>query len=335
MLESCQRMQRKFISDETIIKKGENSMISIFFVRHAQSEHDWEDDRTRPLTQEGKMDALLVKSFLVDKKIDSFYSSPYQRSIDTLVESAEHFDKEIYTDERFRERERGIEGNKHGMLQKRWADHQYHENGGESIKMVQERNIAAVKDILRNNENTSIVVGTHGTALSTILNYYDKSFNCDSFIRIIDWMPYIIELDFEGESLVGMKEHLHIQKDFKGKMEYNKPDAESVLGKIVTVTVDRALGSYHPTHKDMYYPINYGYVEGIMAPDGEEQDAYIIGIDVPVEMFTGKIIAIVHRNNDVEEKWVVCPKNMDFSVEEIRKQIDFQEQYFESRIRME
>lgn len=57
----------------------------------------------------------------------------------------------------------------------------------------------------------------------------------------------------------------------------------------------------------MYYPINYGYVEGIMAPDGEEQDAYIGVDDEAVEKFIDKIIAVVHRNDDVEEKWVVAP----------------------------
>ena len=62
-----------------------------------------------------------------------------------------------------------------------------------------------------------------------------------------------------------------------------------VIGRTVTVTVDRPLGSYQPEHKDMYYPINYGYVEGIMAPDGEEQDAYILGVDEAIEKFTGKI----------------------------------------------
>ena len=57
----------------------------------------------------------------------------------------------------------------------------------------------------------------------------------------------------------------------------------SVIGKIVTVTVDRPMGSYHPEHKDMYYPVNYGYIEGIIAPDGEEQDAYILGVDKAVD----------------------------------------------------
>ena len=67
-----------------------------------------------------------------------------------------------------------------------------------------------------------IVVGTHGTALSTILNFYDKSFGCEDFLRIIDWMPYIIELDFEGDKLVGKYEHCHVEKEFKGKQRADK-----------------------------------------------------------------------------------------------------------------
>lgn len=108
---------------------------------------------------------------------------------------------------------------------------------------------------------------------------------------------------------------------------------KSIIGKIVTVTVDRPMGSYHPEHKDMYYPVNYGYIEGIIAPDGEEQDAYILGVDKAVDKFTGKIIAVVHRIDDVEEKWVVAPENMTFTKDEINRQIYFQEQYFNSEIR--
>lgn len=107
-----------------------------------------------------------------------------------------------------------------------------------------------------------------------------------------------------------------------------------MIGNIVKVTVDRPLGSYHPKHKDMYYPVNYGYVEGVMAPDGEEQDAYILGVYEPVKEFTGKIAAIIHRYDDVEEKWVVVPENMDFTKEQIMEQVYFQEQYFASEIRM-
>lgn len=80
--------------------------------------------------------------------------------------------------------------------------------------------------------------------------------------------------------------------------------------------------------------INYGYIEGVMAPDGEEQDAYILGVNEPVKKFTGKIIAIVRRKDGIEEKWVVVPDGVTFSKEEIRRQIHFQEQYFDSEIVM-
>lgn len=100
------------------------------------------------------------------------------------------------------------------------------------------------------------------------------------------------------------------------------------------VVVDRPLGSYHPKHKDIYYPINYGYIEGIIASDGEEQDAYILGIDEPVKEFVGKIIAIIHREDDIEEKLVVAPENIVFTKEEIMEQVHFQEKYFRSEVRV-
>ena len=107
-----------------------------------------------------------------------------------------------------------------------------------------------------------------------------------------------------------------------------------MIGSKVTVKIDRPLGSYHPKHKDIYYPINYGYIEGIMAPDGEEQDVYILGVDEPVEEFTGVVIAIIHRYDDVEEKWVVAPAGMTYTKQEIKEKIRFQEQYFDSEIMM-
>lgn len=102
----------------------------------------------------------------------------------------------------------------------------------------------------------------------------------------------------------------------------------------VKVKVDRPLGSCHPVYQDLHYPINYGYVEGIMAPDGEEQDVYILGVDVPLEEFTGRVIAVIHRLDDVEEKWVAAPEGKTFTEEEIREQVSFQEQYFQYEIRM-
>lgn len=192
-------------------------MTNVYFVRHAQPEHGWEDDRTRPLTQEGKRDCHIVLEFLKDKEIDIFYCSPYMRSIDTIADTAAFYEKEIITDERLREREKGVNGNCHGMFEKRWNDHDYHEEGGESIRMVQERNVEALKEILSDNPDKNIVIGTHGTALSTILNYYDPDFGCKDFLRIIDWMPYVVQLEFEGDELAAVKEHCYIEKEYKGK----------------------------------------------------------------------------------------------------------------------
>ena len=107
-----------------------------------------------------------------------------------------------------------------------------------------------------------------------------------------------------------------------------------IIGETVTVTVDRPLGSCHPNYPDLYYPINYGYIEGIIAPDGEEQDAYILGVNVPAETFTGTVIAIIHRNDDVEEKWVIAPEGLTFSKDEINAMVHFQEQFFDSHIEL-
>ena len=107
-----------------------------------------------------------------------------------------------------------------------------------------------------------------------------------------------------------------------------------MIGKTVTVTVDRPLGSYHPNHPDLNYPINYGYIEGIMAPDGEEQDAYILGMDIPLSSFTGTVIAIIRRKDDVEDKWVVAPEGMVFTKGQIKELTHFQEQYFDYYIEL-
>ena len=80
--------------------------------------------------------------------------------------------------------------------------------------------------------------------------------------------------------------------------------------------------------------MNYGYIPGIIARDGEEQDAYILGINEPVREFVGKVIAIIHRYDDVEEKWVVVPVDTNFTKDEIVQQVAFQEQYFHMEIRM-
>ncbi len=111
-------------------------------------------------------------------------------------------------------------------------------------------------------------------------------------------------------------------------------DYASVIGKTVTVTVDRPLGSRHPQHENIVYQLNYGFVQGVTAGDGEDQDAYILGIDTPVSVFTGRIIAVIQRSDDAEDKWVVAPENLIFTEKEIADQVFFQERYFRTKIWM-
>ncbi|MDO4364950.1 MAG: inorganic pyrophosphatase [Clostridia bacterium] len=94
------------------------------------------------------------------------------------------------------------------------------------------------------------------------------------------------------------------------------------------------MGSFHPEHKDLFYPVNYGYIEGLFAGDGEEQDAYVLGIDEPVAEFSGKVTAVVHRTDDVEDKWIVVPDGVTFTVDEIEKTVRFQEKYFSYTIEL-
>lgn len=196
----------------------DNAIITrIYFVRHALPVQEHEDDRTRPLTEEGMQDSDIVRDFFRDKRIDYFYCSPYTRSLDTLRSTAGYYHQEIKTDERLRERKSGSGQNNYEMFRKRWADHDFHEEGGESISMVQQRNIAALADIIKAHKGKNIVIGTHGTALSSILNYYEPEFSYSDFMRILNWMPYIIELDFDGTQLIRKTEHIHREKRHTGK----------------------------------------------------------------------------------------------------------------------
>lgn len=102
----------------------------------------------------------------------------------------------------------------------------------------------------------------------------------------------------------------------------------------VTVIIDRLLGSTHPDFPKTRYPVNYGYIPGIPASDGEEQDAYVLGVTKPVKYFTGELIAVIHRKNDMEDKWVVVPFHTHWTLETIREQTAFIEQYFDTTVLM-
>lgn len=139
------------------------------------------------------------------------------RSLDTIRDAAAAFGLPIVQDERLRERESGQGGNvslraEDSPLRRRWQDFSWHEPGGESIGQVQQRNIAALKEILEANPGKTMVIGTHGTALSSILNYYLPRFGCEDFLRIVDWMPYIVELTFDGQKFLTFREIAHVEK---------------------------------------------------------------------------------------------------------------------------
>lgn len=102
----------------------------------------------------------------------------------------------------------------------------------------------------------------------------------------------------------------------------------------ITARIDRPLGTAHPKHPDLIYRVNYGEVVGVPAPDGDWQDVYVLGVDVPVQTFTGRRIAVIHRRDDVEDKWVLAPEGMIFTAEEIMSAVRFQEQYFDSYVEM-
>ncbi len=105
------------------------------------------------------------------------------------------------------------------------------------------------------------------------------------------------------------------------------------LGKKVEIIMDRPLGSKHPEH-ELYYPLNYGYIENTTAGDGEEIDAYIIGEFDPLEIYNGIVVAIITREDDVEYKLVVCDRIGRYSKEQIQSLTEFQERFFKSQVIM-
>ena len=126
------------------------------------------------------------------------FSSPYKRAVDTIAGYAESAEHQIQTVEDFREREHAWVNDWLASVTKQWADFAYKLPGDESFEEVQRRNIAALNDVLGQHKNMTIVIGTHGFALSTILNYYDKSFGFNEFMDMVHITPWIVKMEFDG-----------------------------------------------------------------------------------------------------------------------------------------
>ena len=188
-------------------------------------------------------------------------------------------------------------------------------------------------------------------------SYYDGTGDLQThFIHIVktgsmDWRNYINFRDYLNSTPAVAKvyEDLKVllakqapvdngrEKYLRGKHDFivytlKKALVYSYREKMVDVVIDRPIGSVHPKYEDMIYPLNYGFIPNVFGGDGEELDVYLMGLNVPVKEYKAKVIAIVHRHNDVEDKLVAAPEGMSFTKMEIEDAVRFQEQYFESEI---
>lgn len=185
-------------------------MTRVFFVRHAEPNYNNHNDLLRELSPKGMKDRTLVTDFLADKEIDAVLSSPYKRAVDTVGDFAGKYGFAIEIVEDFRERkvtDVWID-NFRDFSKRQWADFDFKLPGGESLNEVQRRNIAALKTVLQKYAGKNIVIGTHGTALSSIIHYYDNSFGYETFQRIRGIMPWIVEVAFDEDGqCLEIREH--------------------------------------------------------------------------------------------------------------------------------
>lgn len=145
-----------------------------------------------------------------------------------------------------------------------------------------------------------------------------KWVNIDEFIKMFDNKKIVPTVDFgRGEYELAVKTKQRESYEF--------------IGKNVSVKIDRPLNSKHPKH-GFIYEANYGYVPNTVSGDGEEIDAYVLGVNEPVQEYTGRCIAVIHRTNDDDDKLIIVPEKMNLTDEEIRSFTNFQEQFFESEI---
>lgn len=195
------------------------------------------------------------------------------------------------------------------------------------------------------NENSQLLFACGG--------YYDGTGdNQTHFIHVVlkgsmQWINYINFRDYLNINIDLAKEYealkIALSKSAKDRAEYTlgkhefitytlrKAIVKSYLGKTVYIEIDRPVGYIHKKEKySLIYPINYGFIPNVLGGDGEELDVYLLGVDKPVCNYNAKIIAIVHRENDVEDKLIAAPVGMKFSKNEIENAINFQEQYYKT-----
>lgn len=176
-------------------------MTRVFFVRHAQPNHENHDDFLRELTPKGMADRKLVTAFLLDRNVDVVLSSPYLRAVDTVSEYAQMRGLEIRTIDDFRERK--IDSvwipDFDGFSRQQWADFSYKLRNGECLQEVQDRYVAALNQVLTDYPGRNIAIGSHGTALSSLIHFFDPTFGYAGFQRIKGKMPWVAEFIFDDD----------------------------------------------------------------------------------------------------------------------------------------
>ena len=174
-------------------------MTKIYFIRHAQPNYNNHNDLLRELSPKGLSDTKYVTAFLADKDISAVLSSPYKRAVDTVAAFADQYGFTIEINDDFRERKisDGWIDNFKEFSEKQWNDFNFRLPDGECLREVQDRNISALKAALKEYKGKNIAVGSHGTSLSTIINYYDSSFGYSDFEKIKDLMPWAAEFIFD------------------------------------------------------------------------------------------------------------------------------------------
>lgn len=184
-------------------------MTTVYFVRHAAPNFKNHDDLTRELSAQGLKDRKLVTEFLWDKKIEVVLSSPYKRAVDTIKEFADAKGLKIELIDDFRERKVGNEwiNNFDDFCKSQWADFDYKLSDGESLREVQRRNISALHQVLETSAGKNVVIGSHGTALSTIIHYFDLTFGYKEFNEIKDLMPWIVRFSFENDRCLEIQKY--------------------------------------------------------------------------------------------------------------------------------
>ena len=178
-------------------------MTNVYFIRHCESDNRVHDPQSRPLTEKGLNDRPVVEKYLADKKIDVILSSPFKRAYDTVASFAEVHGLPVEIIDDFRERLSDSNWMRDQdfltFIERQWNDFDYTLSDGESLAVVQKRNINALVGVLHRYRDKNIVIGTHGTALSTIINYYDASYGFGDFMKFIHVMPWAVKMVFDAE----------------------------------------------------------------------------------------------------------------------------------------